>query len=284
MTAANRDGVWNTDGAALPLRVLPPLYRTWWFIALAIAALAGLLIVTHERRVRGLERARAAQEAFSRQLIESQERERQRIAADLHDSLSQTLAVIKNRALIALRTPEDPGRASEQLDEIAEAATHAIDEVREISYNLRPYHLDRLGLTRAIDAMLDRLSGVDDLQIVREIDPLDDVFPKDAEINVYRIVQEGLANIVKHAGASEARVHIVRSAREVTLTISDNGRGFAPDLSRSSGFGLTGMAGRARWLGGRLDVDSQPGRGTTLRITIGIAEGHGQQDPNPDRR
>jgi signal transduction histidine kinase len=144
--AANRDGVWGGGAvASLPFQVLPPFYETWWFTTLAAAFVGGLLLVAHERRVRRLKRARAEQEAFSQRLIESQESERKRIAAELHDSLSQTLVVIKNRALLSLQTPDDHERALEQIDEIAEAATHAIDEIREISYNLRPYHPDPRG-------------------------------------------------------------------------------------------------------------------------------------------
>ena len=89
--AADRDGVWNPAGAAtMALEVLPPFYQTWWFTILVVAGLGGVVFAAYERRIRRFKLATAAQEAFSRRLIESQERERQRIAAELHDSLSQT--------------------------------------------------------------------------------------------------------------------------------------------------------------------------------------------------
>src|SRR5205085_667494 len=132
--------------------VLPPFYRTWWFLSLALVAIIRSAFLVHRQRISRLQRAHAAQEEFSRRLIESQESERKRIAAELHDSLNQSLVIIKNRAVLSLTTPDNQERTTEQLNEIADAATQAIDEVREIAYNLRPYHLDRLGLTKAIEA------------------------------------------------------------------------------------------------------------------------------------
>jgi ligand-binding sensor domain-containing protein/signal transduction histidine kinase len=275
--AANRDGVWNTAGVAtLGFQVLPPFYETWWFTTLAVAVVGGLLFVAHDRRVRRLKRARAQQEAFSQRLIESQEGERKRIAAELHDSLSQTLVVIKNRALLSLKAPDDREKTLEQIDEIAEAATHAIDEIKEISYNLRPYHLDRLGLTNAIEAMVDKVSGANGLRFTTHLDSLDGVFAKSSEINVYRIVQEGVTNIVKHAGASEAAVTITKAQHAVVITLRDNGCGFVPNGSHPSGFGLIGIAERARLLGGEPLIESAPGMGTTITITLATGGEHGQ--------
>jgi ligand-binding sensor domain-containing protein/signal transduction histidine kinase len=272
--AANADGIWNTTVASLPLRIVPPFYRTAWFMTLAIASLAGVVLLTYERRIRHLTRARQAQEEFSRQLIASQERERQRVAGELHDSVGQTLVVIKNRALLSLQTPDDPQRALDQMDEIAEAAADAIDEVREISFNLRPYHLDRLGLTKAIDAMIDKAAATNGVCFRKQLDPIDDLFPKDVEINVYRIVQEGITNILKHAAATEACITMTREPRGVTITIRDNGRGFVvsggQDHSGCRGFGLIGIAERARQFGCEPIIHSAPGRGTTISITLTV--------------
>src|SRR5213078_4825238 len=98
----NRDGVWNETGAAIRITVVPPFWRTWWFVAAAALALVLGIYLIYQRRISQLKRAHRAQEEFSRQLIESQEGERKRIAAELHDSLGQGLLVIKNWALLAL--------------------------------------------------------------------------------------------------------------------------------------------------------------------------------------
>jgi signal transduction histidine kinase len=271
VTAANADGVWNETATRIGLRVVPPFYRTSWFAILMFLGMGALAFAVHERRVRRLKRAKAAQEEFSRRLIESQEAERKRIAAELHDSLSQTLAVIKNRALRSLQTPGDPQRALDQMGEIVEAATHALDEVKEISHDLRPHHLDRLGLTKAIEAMLDAVLVSRGIRVSTEIDALDGVLAAGVEINVYRIAQEAVNNIVKHAAATEVRVAIRRQGRSIGITIEDNGRGFVPGAAPSAGpggYGLLGIAERARLLGTEPVIQSAPGRGTTLRLTL----------------
>src|SRR5262249_39022678 len=154
---------------------------------------AGVLL--YKRRISTLKRAHQAREAFSRQLIESQEAERKRIAAELHDSLGQNLLVIKNRALLAMTSANEG--TLEQLTEISSATDQAIDEVSEIAYNLRPYHLDRLGLARAIEAMLRRVSGSSGINFSSDIDELDGLLDERSEISLYRIIQESVNNIVK---------------------------------------------------------------------------------------
>ncbi len=272
VAAANVDGVWNEAGATLKISVVPPFYRTFWFLAACVVVAFGLVAFVFSSRIRSLEKARHAQEEFSRKLLASQESERQRIAGELHDSLGQELLIIKNWALLALSNGKD---SSEQLSEISETASQAIDEVREIAYNLRPFHLDELGLTKAIEAMLDRVSKSTKINFAAEIDSVDGFFPKEAEINFYRVIQECVNNIVKHSGAGAAAVKIKRSDGSLRLSISDDGRGFdAGEISasarraRQSGFGLAGIGERARILGGKLVVNSSPEKGTVVSLTV----------------
>jgi ligand-binding sensor domain-containing protein/signal transduction histidine kinase len=269
--AANTDGVWNLTGASIGVRVIPPFYRTWWFITLAALSVIGMGVVVYERRLHHLRRAKSAQEDFSRRLIDFQERERKRIAAELHDSLGQSLAIIKNRALVGLNAPVDEHKTTEQFNRITEQAAQAINEVKDISYNLRPYLLDRLGLSKALDSMLNKVAESSGVRFDTDIDQLDGLFSKDEEIGIYRIVQESVNNIVKHAKATEAMVVIKNEDDEVAVTIQDNGRGFSPDLdggSSRSGFGLIGIAERARILGTRPEIHSAPGRGTTITLKL----------------
>jgi signal transduction histidine kinase/ligand-binding sensor domain-containing protein len=272
---ANSDGVWNNEGAALSVVVRPPFWRTWWFLTLATLLVAGVAVLVYESRLARLRRAHAAQESFSRRLIESQESERKRIAGELHDSLGQNLLIIKNRALLGDKVAVEHQQAREQFAEINASASQAIDEVRTIAYNLRPYHLDRLGLTATLEDMIERVSKVSGVQFSSTIAPLDDLFSKEAEISLYRIVQETLNNIVKHAQATEAEVEITRSAQNVSLTVHDNGRGFTPGAASAleagrHGFGLTGIAERVRMLGGTQEIESAPGQGTTVRIRLSV--------------
>jgi signal transduction histidine kinase/ligand-binding sensor domain-containing protein len=274
VVAANSDGVWNAGGASVRLTVVPPFYRTWWFVALCAAGVAAVAFVVYERRVSLLKRRQAAQAAFSRRLIESQESERKRIAAELHDSIGQSLAIIKNRAALGLRNGGDHGRlASEQLGEISEAAAHAIEEVRTVAYGLRPLQLDQLGLKLALESLLRKASGPAGLRVTYEIDDVDGLLPPGGEINLYRIVQEALGNCVKHAEATEAHVALRRRGDAVELTVRDNGRGFAAGAAGTGArpkFGLLGIDERARMLGGRASVRSAPGQGTTVSVQINL--------------
>jgi len=288
--AANSDGVWSGAGANLRVVVLPPFYRTWWFLGLAALATAGLLALVYRLRVTRLRKEHAtreafsrqlleSQEAFSRRLIESQEAERKRIAAELHDSLGQSLAIIKNRALHSLAAPDDHDRAREQVEEIAEAAGHAIQETREIAYNLRPFHIDRLGLTTALAAMIKRASS-DTLRFTTDLDSIDGLLAPEQEINIYRIVQESVNNIVKHSGATAASVAIKRRDGMIELTIADNGHGFEvagygsriAESGDGSGFGLLGLTERARILNCVPVITSAPGEGTTIHLKLATRE------------
>jgi signal transduction histidine kinase/ligand-binding sensor domain-containing protein len=266
--AANSDLVWNQQGASLAIVVLPPFYRTWWFGGVTCLAVAGFGAFFWRRRVAQLQRAHDMQLAFSRQLIESQEGERKRMAAELHDSLGQHLLIIKNRAALGERSVENREQSKEQFGEITASATHAIDEVRRIAYNLRPPNLERLGLTAAIEDLIERVSSASGIQFFTDVTPLDGALPPEGTINLYRIVQESVNNIVKHGCASKASVEIQRETAEIHVRISDNGRGFDVNAPSRSGLGLTSIAERVRMLHGDHTLTSAPGKGTTLSILI----------------
>jgi signal transduction histidine kinase/streptogramin lyase len=279
--AGNSDGVWNNQGKTLAITVLAPFYETRWFEMLVLLSLGALVALSWKYRVSQLRRAQVAQQAFSRQLIASQEAERKRIAADMHDSLGQRLVVIKNLAFLLLRSkkaaPADDSDV-QTIAEISDEASSAIAETREISYNLRPFQLDRLGLTKAIEAMIRTTGIASGIRFTSELDNIDDIFPEDLRINFYRIVQESLGNIMKHAQATEVSVRVKRRIENVILTIEDNGHGFTSDerspLPSHSGFGLTGMGERASLLGGELKVRSAQGKGTTVLFEIPLRQEH----------
>ncbi|MCY7347745.1 MAG: histidine kinase [Pyrinomonadaceae bacterium] len=267
--AANSDGVWNEQGATLKIVVLPPFYRTWWFITLAAIGIGILAYLLFRRRVAQINLKHAAELAFSRRLIDSQEQERKRLAAELHDGLGQNLVVIKNRALLGMRKGDDKERVMKEFDNISESATLAIEEVREITNNLRPHLLDRLGLTRSINAMLKKVSGV--IEIESEIDSIDNIFSDAQEISVYRIVQESVNNVIKYSNASVAQVVIKPSANTLLITIEDDGTGFDFEATKSkSGFGLVGLKERTQLLNGEFSIDSKIGQGTKITVKIPV--------------
>ena len=275
--AANRDGVWNLEGAAVRIRISPPFYKTWWFISIAVAAIAALALLGFRVRVNQLEKERRAEEVFSQELINSQERERKRIAAELHDGLGQHLLIIKNSALLGLMAINPEERGKDQLDDISATASRAIDEVRQIAYNLRPYQLDDLGLTKALESIIAKAAASSAIEFSWDIDKIDRMFSPEEEINIYRVVQESLNNILKHSSATRARVVVHRDGTNLDITINDNGRGF--DFARyaagenAGGFGLKGLSERARMLGGRLSIRSEPGQGATVNLNLAARNG-----------
>jgi two-component system, sensor histidine kinase LadS len=204
--------------------------------------------------------------------VDAHEGERKRIAVELHDGLSQSLVIIRQRATICLQAKDDPRRQQEQLEAISEAATAVIDEVRGIVYDLRPVQLDLLGLTNSLHELLDKISRTHQLTIERDLAELAEQLSPEIENNLYRIVQEALNNIVRHADATHATIALHRHETKLSLTIADNGCGFTLDTSRdflgSTGLGLTSMRDRVRVLNGDLQIESSPNNGTTITIQV----------------
>lgn len=268
--AANANGVWNTEGASVKIVVHPVFYQTWWFLTLAILLIGSVVWLFYNTRVSQLRKIAAAKSDFSRRLIESQEAERKRIASELHDGLGQSLAIISNRAAMGKSRLSDPELASREFDEISDSANEALGEVQQITANLHPHYLERLGLEKALKSMFRKVSDVVELKY--DLDPIDNIFPKNAEINVYRIVQESLNNVVKHSDASEALVSIRRRASEVVISIKDDGRGFDTNNVKPTGggLGLVGLYERTNILGGRIEIKSSVGNGTEIVIELPI--------------
>jgi signal transduction histidine kinase/ligand-binding sensor domain-containing protein len=268
--AANSDGVWNRTGAAMTVIVVPPYWRTWWFTLIVVVIVIAAALWLYRRRIQSLQAARLAQESFSRQLVASQEQERKRIAAELHDGLGQNLLVIKNWALLG-----SDSRTEKRLQEIAAIASQSLEEVREIAHNLRPHQLDELGLTQALRSIVTRIADSSPVHFVLECDPVDRLFDNEQEINLYRIVQESVNNILKHSGATEARISIRRNAGTLQIAITDNGQGFdfnaAPAHPRG-GSGIPGMIERARMIGAHVSISAAPGSGATISVSVPVKE------------
>ena len=254
-----------------------PPWWTWKKASILVAMLLTILTVAllwvrllHRR----LERQQTAQLAFSQEVLGKLEEERRRIAVNLHDSLGQTLLVIKNNAILATQAMPAGEGVRSRIDEISNTTSQAIEEIRRITHGLRPYQLDRLGLTQAIRTSVNQAAENGSISFATRVEDIDGVFDKDTEIHVYRIVQEAVTNVVKHAVATETAVVIKRRSNVVSLSIRDNGKGFDPATPSSRphdlGLGLTGIGERVRILGGTLAIESKPGEGTILTVDIPI--------------
>ncbi len=264
--AADNDGDgWVAGTATMYVRVLTPFYRSWWFLLLVLLSVGSFLAYEVALRRRRQLADQHNRRLFTHRLLNTQEGERKRIAHELHDSIGQHLVLIRTLAMLP------PGSATSSsgghLSSIAEQAAVAIKEVETISYDLRPYQLDRLGLTKAVLSLIQSVERSSTLRIECSVANIDDFFPKDIEINFYRIVQEALGNILRHAEASSASVTVTRTGPSLRLVLQDNGKGFpAAAEDKGSGLGLVGMHERAEALHGRASIVSVPGAGTTVTI------------------
>ena len=223
-------------------------------------------------------RDRQEMRAFVRSLIEAQEAERRRVSIELHDQVGQILTAV-NMNLNALRktcssAPEILASIEENLNVINEA----VEQVKDLSVDLRPLLLDDFGLVVAVRWYLDRQatnSGVA-VEFVSLSLKDDDRFPAALETACFRILQEGVTNIIRHAGAKRISVRLERTGDELMLVIGDDGVGFDPEAVRAAGtasatWGLTGMEERAQALGGTLTIDSAPRLGTQICAIFPLA-------------
>lgn len=256
--------------AVVEFTIEPALWERWWFrggILLCVIVLAGTI---YSRRVSFLKKERTIKEEFARQLLASQEAERKRIATELHDGLGQELLIIRNKALLGIQASE-PAEREKFLEEISDTVTESLDAASEMAYNLHPFQLDRLGLTKAIVALIHRAETSSTIAFSHSVDNIDGLLPKPHEINLYRILQESMNNILKHSGATSVAVTIHRNGRRISISVEDNGKGFDVEEKRrlrDHGLGLAGLYERARIIGGTLDIHSGPGTGTRLSLDI----------------
>ncbi len=211
---------------------------------------------------------------FSRQLIEAQEDERRRIARELHDQIGQILTAVK----MNLHTVQRFGLGSEAgsyVKDNIEAVDEALRLVRDLSIDLRPPVLDDLGLVTALGWYVDRYTKRTGLKVDVVIDLPDpnERFSHDLETACFRIAQEALTNVVRHASASRVVVQLNKTAKSLALVVKDNGVGFDSKRLRSRSpraatLGLVSMQERAHAAGGTLEIESTPSRGTRIRFTV----------------
>jgi two-component system, NarL family, sensor histidine kinase UhpB len=197
--------------------------------------------------------------------LAAQESERQRIARELHDEIGQTLTV----ALLMLKRAVDraPVEIKSELADTQEAVRASLDEVRSIVRRLRPDALEDLGLTSALNALCSEFSQATGLTVVKHIASQADRLPADAELVCYRVAQESLTNIARHAGANKVWLDMHSTANQLTLRIADDGSGGVAD----EGAGINGMRERALLVNATLTITSAKEEGTEVRLVIPLA-------------
>ncbi|RME48299.1 MAG: sensor histidine kinase [Chloroflexi bacterium] len=229
-----------------------------------------------------IENARLAEaqrrETFRRRLLDqvmaAQEEERKRIARELHDELAQSLTVlIRDLETLTGAAPAGPAGLQEQIRETRALALRILGQTRRLIFDLRPTALDDLGLLPAIRRYAQHRLEPAGIQLHMDVAGEVRRLPPQVETAVFRIAQEAITNVVRHANASQVHVRLCFAPDSVALTVADNGAGFDPDAvlagpSSTRCMGLLGMRERAELLGGHLDIESQAGAGTTVHLCI----------------
>jgi signal transduction histidine kinase len=238
-----------------------------------------------DAKSRELQRSEERLRKLSSDLIHVQENERRRISRELHDELGQSLAAMKmhvgsvKRRLGSVSDDE----LAEECQDIRDTISQIIENVRRLSRDLSPVILEDLSLMAAIESLLNNFSKVSNISTTLESADINHYFNESSERNIYRVLQEALTNISKHAQAASVSLSVEVQQQQVYFIISDDGCGFNVDqvLQREGeekGMGLTAMYERARILKGDLDIQSEQGRGTTITLTVPLGyEGEGNE-------
>ncbi|MFL5910475.1 MAG: GAF domain-containing protein [Gaiellaceae bacterium] len=212
---------------------------------------------------------RVARDAL-RRVVSAQEQERRRLARELHDETGQALTSI----LLGLRTVEEAGGEAEvraAVAEVRELVRSTLQDVRRLAVELRPKALDDFGLVAALERLTESFTEQTGIAVGFEsLLPAARLTPE-IETALYRIVQESLTNIVKHAQAHSVSIVIARKSDSVSVIVEDDGVGFDPDRAREGGLGLIGMRERVSLIGGRLTIESRPGAGTTFVAEVPVS-------------
>ena len=288
----NHQGVWSAVDPVLRIEVIPPFWMTWWFRSLALLVVVGVVVTAHRVRVNAVkrrnielirlhgQREKAREELaraydrlrhLTRRLEAAKEEERRHIARELHDELGPALtAVIINLHLVR----ENPENSDARVADTIDLADRLVDQVRDLSLDLRPPLLDELGLVPALRGYIEteaKRAGI--LIDVVEDGPVKEL-PAEVEITAFRLVQEAVTNVIRHAEAETVNVTVRRDNGDLELSVKDDGRGFDVDSTlagpAAGALGLIGMHERVQNLGGELKIDSAPGRGTTVRGRMSV--------------
>lgn len=277
VVACNGDGIWNQDGASLALQALPYFWQTWWFIGSAI----GIVGVIGTMGIRVVEKRRVRQRLKQLEQERALERERTRIAQDLHDIMGAKLCRISFLSEHARRGVSVPAEFQSEMRSISDDSREVLQSLDEIVWAVNPQKdsLEHL-VSYIVQYSRDYFKRTEiecDLEVPAELpaQPLS----SQARHHLFLAVQEALANILKHSGATRAKIAMVCRGGDFEIIISDNGSGFDPvtesnsaDSAAGFGNGLRNMRQRLAELGGDFRLESRPGEGATVRFILSLNE------------
>lgn len=214
-------------------------------------------------------------QAFGRHIVRAQEEERRRLAREIHDGPAQLLANVVLRIDVCQRlADQDLQRLRDELNQLKDLVRLSLQDVRQVIFNLRPMALDDLGLVPALRAYIKAFQSRTATEVDLVTFGTDRRYEPTFEVAVFRLVQEALTNVDKHAQASRVELVLEQRIRELKVTVKDDGVGFEPrqvaQKRTGTAYGLTGMQERARLIGGRMEISSQPGQGTRIQLVFPV--------------
>lgn len=230
-------------------------------------ALLSILLLFNRKRLKEKNEFQAQlnqqQKEQANAVMETQESERKRIAEDLHDSLGHLLSTVK------LNLQTQPVQ-QKQVDGSLSLLNQATEEIRNITFNLMPRTLEEGGLIPALNELASKVTNAGTVKVFLHVHDMEKfVLEKQSQFNIYRIVQEAVNNILKHAAATEINIQVIGQNDHITIMIEDDGKGFNPETNKG-GRGLKNIVTRSLWLKGNINIDSTPGKGTTITTEFPI--------------
>jgi signal transduction histidine kinase len=251
--------------------------NTYITVISALAILLSLLAYSAYRRYKLKQQAKLQseilkqQELASKAVIEAEENERKRIAGDLHDGVGQLMSAVKlNLASIKGDIPFSSEEQSNVFDKALALVDEGCREVRNVSHNIMPNALLKSGLATAVRDFLNKIDSKT-IQIHLYTEGLTEKIDANVEIVLYRVIQESVNNVIKHSGANQLHISLIKDTDGISVTIEDNGRGFdLADISRYEGLGLKNIQSRIQYLKGTVEWDSAPGKGTVVAIHVPV--------------
>jgi PAS domain S-box-containing protein len=239
----------------------------------------GVDISAHKQAKEALQESEKKLRFLAAQILRVQEQERGRLSRELHDGLGQALLVFKLQLrAIQRKMPAECLELRREANSALQYIDGIIEDIRRLSHNLSPSILEDLGLAAAIKTLCEEFKRLHDLEVLMDLDEVEGLLPRESQINIYRIFQEALANISKHAKANRVQLAVKKKDGEIAFAIADDGAGFNVEAVRARdaaerGLGLAAMDERVRILGGTLTISSKGGEGTRITFTVSVGRG-----------
>lgn len=252
------------------LRFSPvPFWQSNWFLWRVLVLLIILFALMLYFAIRHFHNIDIEKQRLISKFINEQDESYRRIASELHDSIGQNLIVLNNEILKVSNSYPADSPEFRELNKMNILLTESVDELRNISSAIFPNKIEKLGLRKAIESMAGSAFESSDIRLSFSAGNIDGIFGKTTELNLFRIIQECINNILKHSEASQAEISLHFTTGNLIIEVTDNGKGFdTKKISGKHGLGLDNIRNRTIFCGGSIKINSKPGKGTRIKIII----------------